>query len=64
MKKSGVVSKKVFKLFKKELQRGSYQFQKKFSFENRTTRKYYRGLHKLELIINGDSAIIEEFMVI
>jgi len=45
---------KVFKLKKKEIQAGeTIQFIKKHGFQEVTTRRYYPGLHKLDIQING-----------
>ena len=54
MKANGKLSPKVFKLSKKKLKKGEKtSFSKKHSFRLITTRKYYRGEHTLEIIVNG-----------
>ena len=54
MKANGKVSLKVFKLSKKKLPaEGKLSFKKKLSFKAISTRKYYEGLHEIEIQVNG-----------
>ncbi len=54
MKANGKVSPKVFKLSKKKLPaEGKLSFKKKLSFKAISTRKYYEGLHEIEIQVNG-----------
>lgn len=53
MKKSGKNAKKVFSISESVISGNSKKIQKKFSFKNITTRKYYTGIHYLSIIING-----------
>ena len=54
MKANGKMAPKVFKLSKKKLQADEkLHFKKKLSFKAISTRKYYSGLHKIEIQING-----------
>ncbi len=56
MKANGSIAPKVFKLAQKEISGdGFLQLDKKHSFRKINTRKYYQGLHKIELQINGIS---------
>ena len=51
---NGRLSPKVFKLAKKKLAAGeTLQISKRHSFRPITTRRYYAGLHRLEVQING-----------
>lgn len=51
---SGNLSKKVFKISEREIQKNeTLKFEKKHSFRHITTRKYYPGWQQLSLIING-----------
>jgi len=59
-KKNAKLSKKVFKLVKKEIDK-SLNIKKSYLFTDRSTRKYYAGLHKLEILINGKSVLIKDF---
>lgn len=59
------LSKKVFKISEKILQPNeTISITKKQSFKPITTRKYYRGMHKIALIINGIEKEILEFELI
>jgi len=54
MKANGKTAPKVFKLSKKILPaEGRFSFKKKLSFKAITTRKYYAGLHEIEIQVNG-----------
>lgn len=62
VKKSDKLSKKVFKLTTKKLNaKERLKISKDFSFKPISTRVYYIGLHKIELLINGESYIIKDF---
>ncbi len=47
------VSKKVFQITEKIFDPGIHLIQKKHSFQDRSTRKHYPGIHTLSLILNG-----------
>lgn len=53
IKMNGAHSKKVFQITEKEFEKGEYDFNKKHSFKNLTTRKHLPGEHFISLIING-----------
>jgi len=54
MKANGKTAPKVFKLSKKKMQANErLSFKKKLSFKAISTRKYYLGLHEIEIQING-----------
>ncbi|MFT5661052.1 MAG: 3-methyladenine DNA glycosylase AlkC [Sulfurimonas sp.] len=64
LRKNKTHSKKVFKISEGTYKENSKIFQKKYSFKNITTRSYYKGLHKLEIIINGEVFLHKEFHLI
>ena len=54
MKSNGKLSPKVFKLSLKSAgKREKLNMTHKHSFKQMTTRKHYKGLHQIELVING-----------
>lgn len=54
MKANGKTAPKVFKLSKKKLPaKEKFNFKKKLSFKAISTRKYYEGLHEIEIQVNG-----------
>jgi 3-methyladenine DNA glycosylase AlkC len=56
VKANGETRAKVFKLSEVELPAGGRLiFQKSLSFEQRTTRVHYPGLHKVEVLVNGQA---------
>ena len=62
IKKSGRLSAKVFKLTEKALAAGAdLSINTTHSFEDRSTRKHYPGVHRLDLVINGTVAHTEDF---
>lgn len=62
---SGKQARKVFKLRTQTLESDSLQsYQSKFSFKSLSTRKYYPGTHKIEIIVNGKSLAMGEFELI
>ncbi len=64
MKANGKTAPKVFKLSKKKLPaKGSLNFKKKLSFKAITTRKYYEGLHQIEIQVNGKRYGKREFQL-
>ncbi len=54
VKSSGKASPKVFQIKEVEMKPGVHQIVKKHSFANMSTRKHYPGIHKFEIVINGD----------
>lgn len=52
-KKNSTYRKKIFQIATKNFGQNSFQFRKKHSFRNLTTRKHYAGKHFISLIING-----------
>jgi hypothetical protein len=51
-------------LSQNEINQKEKSFKKYQNFKTLTTRKYYKGLHKIAIIINGDEKIIKEFELI
>lgn len=63
LKANGNYTKKVFKINEKELRKGLHEFEKKHLFKLINTRRYYDGLHFVELIINGYSMGVKPFIL-
>lgn len=64
-KANGQLSKKVFKISERIYVAGQKEaVKRKQSFKLITTRKFYSGLHKLSLIVNGDEKNLETFELI
>ena len=62
---NGTLSKKVFKISEREYTAGeTYEVTRKQSFKPITTRKYYAGLHKVSVIINGYEIADAEFSLV
>ncbi len=63
-KANGKTAPKVFKLSKKSIPANSQlSFKKKISFKEISTRKYYPGLHEIEIQINGKRYGKEKFIL-
>jgi beta-lactam-binding protein with PASTA domain len=59
---NGTLSKKVFKISEREYKAGeTNSVTRKQSFKPITTRKYYPGLHRVSVIVNGDEMMDAEF---
>ncbi|AXH11763.1 DNA alkylation repair protein [Halarcobacter bivalviorum] len=58
LKANGLYSNKIFVINQNEIKTFKKSFSKKQSFQNMTTRKHYKGKHKLSIVIN--SLIIKE----
>jgi len=64
VKANGEQKAKVFKLKNIELSgEGLVELSKKVSFKAISTRKYYPGMHKIQLLVNGQAQQSTEFMV-
>jgi 3-methyladenine DNA glycosylase AlkC len=64
LRKNGTHSKKVFKISEREFKAGEKAtIMRRQSFKIITTRKYYPGLHKVSIIINGRERKTEHFEV-
>ncbi len=57
-------STKIFKISEGIYNRNSYEISKYYSFKPISTRKYYRGKHKLSIIVNGVILDEKEFILI
>ncbi|MEA2051192.1 MAG: DNA alkylation repair protein [Campylobacterota bacterium] len=56
-------NKKVFKIYEGVVNNKSKEFSKKHSFKPITTRKYYKGIQRFTIIINGIRTISNEFVL-
>jgi len=63
-KANGTVSPKVFKISESMIPAHQKKISRAHSFRPITTRTYYRGLHQLELLINGVAMDRKDFCVI
>jgi 3-methyladenine DNA glycosylase AlkC len=63
-KANGSLSRKVFMLSQNEVKKKNKSFKKYYSFKTITTRKYYKGLHKIAIIVNGEEKVIKEFTLV
>ena len=61
LRQNGTYSKKVFKVCEGEYKTSSKSIVKKHSFREISTRKYYVGVQKISIVINGDVFIEGEF---
>ena len=55
-------SKKVFKISEGVYKQKSKEFKKAYLFKPITTRKYYRGIHRLSIVVNGEVKKSSEFI--
>lgn len=55
------LSKKVFKISEGNYKQKSKKIEKTYSFRPISTRRYYEGKHKIEIIINGETLLEKEF---
>lgn len=53
LKKNGIHSKKIFQITTKNFAKGLFNFSKKHSFRDLSTRKHYAGKHLISLVVNG-----------
>ena len=63
LRKNNTLHKKVFMLSQGEYKDNNKSFKKHYSFKNITTRKYYKGKHKLQIIVNGNTIIEDNFIL-
>ncbi len=63
MKKNGRQSRKIFKLSESDTENQEKNIQKTYSFKKISTRKYYPGIHKVAIIINGYELAQSEFLL-
>ncbi len=61
LKNNGSHSTKTFSFFKKTFTSGTHAIKKKISFKEMSTRKHYVGMHKIDMVINGDAKKQIEF---
>jgi 3-methyladenine DNA glycosylase AlkC len=61
-KNNGELSKKVFKISEREIEPNKiYKIERKQSFKRITTRKFYAGIHRISIIVNGKESESKEF---
>jgi 3-methyladenine DNA glycosylase AlkC len=61
---SGKISRKIFKLTENTFEPfDSVEFRKRQSFKDLTTRKHFKGKHRLRILANGKELIGSEFLV-
>jgi 3-methyladenine DNA glycosylase AlkC len=53
-KSGGKTSKKIFKLAENAYAPGRYNFKRKQSFADMSTRKHYSGTHRISIVVNGE----------
>ncbi len=64
VKSNGKTNRKVFQLKESEFFPNKvYEFVKKQSFEQRTTRKHYPGEHQITILVNGDGLASQSFII-
>ncbi len=63
-KANGSLSAKIFKISEALIQKNNKQIKKQHPFKIITTRKYYPGLHQLEIIINGQEMAKQDFNLV
>lgn len=63
LKKNGSYSKKVFKISEKPFSKGDHLVRRRHSLRQMTTRQHNIGLHKVEVIINGQVMLSTDFLV-
>lgn len=54
VKANGKLSPKVFQIKEVEMRPGTHSVRKKHSFKDMSTRKHYPGIHKIEIVVNGE----------
>ena len=59
--KNGKFYRKIFQIKQGNFSKDKFSFNKKHSFKKITTRKYYSGIHKIGIILNGKEIIKENF---
>ena len=64
MKSNGKRSRKVFKISELECNASEKSYSKSHSFEDRSTRKHYLGIHKLSILVNGVELSQKQFELI
>jgi hypothetical protein len=55
VKSNGSASGKIFQITEKEFPPGPSELKRKHSFQDLTTRKHYPGMHRMYLIVNGET---------
>jgi len=62
---TGKTGRKIFKITEGKLEKGkTYNFRRKHSFKDLTTRKHFKGRHKIAIIVNGEKAVEKDFYIL
>ena len=64
LRKNGKLNQKVFKISEFTCNKSEITYQKKYSFKQITTRKYYPGTQEIEIVVNGKSFSKKSFELI
>jgi len=63
LKKRGQLSPKTFSFFEKDLEKGEHEFRRKVNFKDMSTRTHISGVHKVDMVVNGDVLASFEFVL-
>ncbi|WP_339727877.1 DNA alkylation repair protein [uncultured Gimesia sp.] len=61
VRQNGVSSRKVFKISEGQVSQSSRSYSRSYSFKPISTRKYYPGLHRIAIIVNGQEMVDGQF---
>ncbi len=62
---TGKTGRKIFKITEGKMEKGRrYSFTRKHSFKDLTTRKHFKGKHKIAIIVNGEKTTEKDFYII
>ncbi len=62
---TGKTGRKIFKITEGRFEKGkTYSFTRKHSFRDLTTRKHFKGKHKIAIIVNGEKTAEKDFYII
>ncbi len=61
MKANGRLSRKIFHISTRNNMKGTVHVARHHMFQDLTTRKHYKGLHRLSILINGEEKARDEF---
>ena len=64
MKNNGKLSRKIFKISEGDFNSSKKSIKKRHSFKLISTRKYYAGIHRLVIIVNGEPMKSESFRLV
>lgn len=61
VRQKGASSRKVFKVSEGQVSQNSRSYSRRHSFKPITTRKYYPGMHRITVIVNGQPMVNDQF---